>query len=755
MRNDLLEFSVLKEYIKPFVSSEIGLSALSGLSPSDSWEDARYLLALLQEMIELMNSGNSPAIAAIADIRPLLSIREGAALEGQDLIKISGALIDMARLKKVLTDSGGLLLEAVATMEPMNHVSGRIDAMLLPTGEISDEAYPHLRDLRSRYRTIRSSILEKLEQILERLKTKSVLMEELITKRNDRYVIPVRHDYHVHMKGIIHDYSRTNRTAYVEPLSLVNDNNTLNQIKSQITEEEHKVLKELTSLVHDNASTIRENLCVYGGLDLVSANARWAITIGGSIPRIEGEEIRLHGARHPILLERLGRASTVALDIRIPKGKDCLIITGPNAGGKTVALKTLGLLILMAKSGLAIPAGADSVITPMGSIRVEMDTNQDITHDLSSFTAHALSLKNIYEQTCPGDLVLLDEPGSGTDHDQGGALAVACIDALRIKGATVVVTSHSDLVKLYGITSDGVEHAATAFDETGLKPLYALQYGVVGQSRAFEILEAIEFPHDLIVEARGIAGRTGNSPLAKAIADISKASALKQEAEQDLKEAKRMKARAELELRTTQKEKMESALKYKRLLEQIEQLSKRPVTREAIRSVKQMPEAAQLAQVLTEIAPAQTLNIRKGCTVRLKGTEQEGDVMEVGRHAAEVAFGTKRLQVGLDQLEVIWQPEENRAGKETVSRLKAPPPVLPIKVVGMRVDEAIPLVERAIDRAMLTGQDSLEIIHGAGTGRLKKAIREYLNELPCVRTMHDAPMVEGGGNKTIVLLGGK
>ena len=407
-----------------------------------------------------------------------------------------------------------------------------------------------------------------------------------------------------------------------------------------------------------------------------------------------------------------------------------------------MALKTLGLLILMAKSGLAIPAGADSVITPMGSIRVEMDTNQDITHDLSSFTAHALSLKNIYEQTCPGDLVLLDEPGSGTDHDQGGALAVACIDALRIKGATVVVTSHSDLVKLYGITSDGVEHAATAFDDAGLKPLYALQYGVVGQSRAFEILEAIEFPHDLIVEARGIAGRTGNSPLAKAIQDISKASALKQEAEQDLKEAKRMKARAEQELRTTQKEKMESALKYKRLLEQIEQLSRRPVTREAIHSVKQMPEAVELAKVLTEIAPAQTLNIRKGCTVRLKGTEQEGEVMEVGRHAAEVAFGTKRL-------------EENRARRETVSRLKAPPPVLPIKVVGMRVDEAIPLVERAIDRAMLTGQDSLEIIHGAGTGRLKKAIREYLNELPCVRNMHDAPMVEGGGNKTIVVLGGK
>ena len=490
-------------------------------------------------------------------------------------------------------------------------------------------------------------------------------------------------------------------------------------------------------------------------LDLLSASARWAIHLGGTIPRIEGEEIRLRGARHPILLERLGKASTVALDIRIPKGKDCLIITGPNAGGKTVALKTLGLLILMAKSGLAIPAGADSIIAPLGSIWVEMDTNQDITHDLSSFTAHALSLKNIYEQSNPGDLVLLDEPGSGTDHDQGGALAVACIDALRRKGIKVVVTSHSDLVKLYGITSDGVEHAATAFDDTGLKPLYALQYGVVGQSRAFEILEAIAFPHDLIVEARDIAGRTGNSPLAMAIQDISKASALKQEAQSALQEAQRMKARAGEELHAREKERMESALRYKRLLERLEQLSRRQVTQETVRQVKEMPEVVELAQVLTEMEPARELNIRKGCTVRLRGTEQEGEVAEVGQDTAEVVFGTKRAQVGMDQLEVVCQPEEGRLRKETVSHMKTPSQVLPIKVVGMRVDEAIPLVERAIDRAMLTGQDELEIIHGAGTGRLKKAIRGYLKDLPCVRTLHDAPMAEGGGNKTIVLLGVK
>ena len=753
MVHDLLEYSALKEYIKPLVASDVGLSALSDMAPADSWDEARSRLDLLGEMMELMASSTPPTIAAIPDIRPLLSVREGAVLEGQDLVRVADALSSMARLRKELQRRGGLLADAASPMETLDHVSAQINALLLPTGEISDDAYPLLRDLRNRYRAIRSSILEKLEGVLERLKPKSVLMEELITKRNDRYVIPVRHDYHVHMKGITHDYSRTNRTVYVEPMAVVDENNTLNQIKAQILEEEHKVLRDLTSLVHGHTGEIRMNLSVYGRLDLLAACSRWSVRAGAAIPRIGGDEMNLMGARHPILLERLGMAATVPLDIRIPRGRDCLIITGPNAGGKTVALKTLGLLILMAKSGLAIPARADSAIAPVGNVWVEMDTNQDITHDLSSFTAHALSLKGIYEHACGGDLVLLDEPGTGTDHEQGGALAVSCIHALRNKGATVVVTSHSDLVKLYGITSEGVENAATAFDDSGLKPLYALQYGVVGQSRAFEILEAIEFPRDLIAEARGIVNREVNSPLARAIEDISRASAMRQDAARELAEAASLREKAASELQAQKKERMESALRYKRFLDQLEVLSRRQVTPEKVRAVRQTPETAEMIKVLADAEPASSLNIEKGCTVRLKGSDQEGIVAEAGQDYAEIVFGTKRLRVALDQVYTVAGPDEKGAKRETVSRMRTPPPILPIKVVGMRVDEALPMVERAMDRAMLTGQDQLEIIHGAGTGRLKKAIREYLKDLPFVKGLSDAPMAEGGGNKTIVTLG--
>jgi DNA mismatch repair protein MutS2 len=753
MGYDLLEFSALKEYIQPFVASDMGRSALSELAPCEYWDEAKHRLSMLREMITLITEGKPLALAPIADIRPLLFIREGAVIEGQDIIKVADALADIAKLRADLIGSDGLLADTASRIEPLTDLTGEIHFMLLPTGEISDKANPLLKELRSSYRSTRVRVLEKLEGILEKLRSKSVLMEEIITKRNDRYVIPVRHDYHLHMKGITHDYSRTNRTVYVEPLDVVGENNTLNQIKAQILEEEHKVLRELTSFIHRYVSEIRENLVLYAGLDLLAACAKWGIHLNASIPKISGDRIFLREARHPILLERLGRSATVPLDIRIPPGKDCLVITGPNAGGKTVALKTLGLLTLMAKSGLAIPAHPDSVLSPVGSIRVEMDTGQDIKHDLSSFTAHALCLKDIYESVSPGDLVLLDEPGTGTDHDQGGALAVASIDALRKKGAKVVVTSHSDLVKLYAISSEGVENAATAFDDTGLRPLYALQYGVVGQSRAFEILESIHFPSSLIAEARGIAGQSGNSALAQAIEDISRASIMRQQAAKDLEDARRFKEQTEEALRTMEKEKMNSALKYRRLLEQMEQIAKRPITRKVVQEVREMPGAFELDKLLEEKVPAQALNVRKGSRVKFKVTGQEGEVAAVSQDLAEVVFGTKRLQVGLDQLEAISPDEESGMKSSSVRIMRQPAPVLPIKVVGLRVDEALPVVERALDRAMLTGQERLEIIHGAGTGRLKKAIRDYLKELPCVRSLSDSPMEEGGGNKTIVVLG--
>lgn len=751
MGEDLLEFSALKSYIQSFVASDMGSSAMATLRPFDTWEEVQQRWALLREMIFLEMSGQDSGFSAVPDIRELLDIHEGAMLEGKDIVMVAGVIADTARVKQNVEKGGDALSLLTAGIEPLEHLSSEIASTLLPSGEISDAASPILRNLRRQARTLRTAILEKLGHIMDGLKKRSVVMEELVTIRNERYVIPLRHDYGSHIKGITHDYSRTNKTAYVEPLAVVDENNTLNQIRSDIREEESGILRDLTSLILENARAIRENLEIYGVLDLIHASACWSIKHDAVIPALSNEGIDLEGARHPVLLERLGRKRTVPLDIRIPRGKDCLIISGPNAGGKTVALKTLGLLMLMAKSGLAIPAKENSTVYPVGSVWVEMDTNQDIQHDLSSFTAHALSLKNIYQGVAEGDLVLLDEPGTGTEPQQGASIAVSCIDAFRKKGARVVVTSHSDLIKLYGLSSEGVENAATAFDDTGLKPLFSLQYGVIGQSRAFDILKSIDFPPEIIREAQGIASREGSSALARAMEDISSTSSLKQQASHEAEQAAFLRQQAEEAFQEAQREKVSASLRYKRLIEQAEELARRPQPREKIERVRATEEAGELEAVLQDVEPARVLEVQPGSSVILKGAGTRGRVVDVFRDQAEVLMGDKRLKVRLDQIQAA-EDEEGRKQTRVQVRSQVPSEyVFPIKVVGLRVEQALPLIEKAVDQALLSGQRRIEIIHGAGTGRLKTAIREFLKGLDVVKSFSDSPMDEGGGNKTIVM----
>ena len=553
-----------------------------------------------------------------------------------------------------------------------------------------------------------------------------------------------------HIKGITHDFSRTNKTAFVEPLAVVEENNTLNQVRSDIKEEENKILRDLTAQILAEGANIRNNLNVYGLLDLIHACASWAVKHQAVIPSLSQDGIDLKGARHPILLERLGKR-TVPLDITMPAGKDCLIISGPNAGGKTVALKTLGLLMIMAKSGLAIPAKEESVIFPVSSVLVEMDTGQDIQHGLSSFTAHAMTLKHIYEHAGPGDLVLLDEPGTGTEPQQGAAIAVSCIDAYRKKGARVVVTSHADLIKLYGLSSEGVENAATAFDDTGLKPLFSLQYGVIGQSRAFDILKSVGFPAEIIHEAKTITTGDGGSALARAMEDISQASSMKLKAEEELDRARELKLQAEEKVRDAEREKINLSLRYKRLMDRVEILASKPQRKEKIEEVRASVEAQELDEIRRESEPAQVLAMRKGASVVLKGTNTTGQVVELSHDHAEVLMGQKRLKVSLDQIEAIGEEEDPKPMRVDMRVRAISEYVLPINVVGMRVDEALPVIEKAVDQALLSGQKSVEIIHGAGTGRLKNAIREYLKGLEAVKGYSDSTVREGGGNKTIVM----
>lgn len=748
MRDDLLEFSVFKEHVAPLLVSELGRLALHDLGPLPGWEAIRERWRLLGEVMELMQRGEMPTVPAVPDVRVLLRLREGAVIEGPDLLAVADAVYSLSRLKQSL-EHAGVLTPLALKMSDLGYLASEIESSLLPTGEVSERANPLLRDLRARQRSVRARILERMEDLLQ--EHAPCVMEDLITTRNDRYVLPMRHDFGTRLQGITHDYSRSRQTVYVEPMELVDENNLINRLRADIREEEFRIFRELSELVFQEAPTIARDLEVYATIDLIHAGALWARKYHAVIPRVAEGGFTLKNARHPVLLERLGREHTVPVDLLLPDDRRCLIISGPNAGGKTVALKTLGLLLTMARCGLAIPAD-EAIIPAVGNILVEMDTSQDIEHDLSSFTAHAMKMKEICAAARPGDLVLLDEPGTGTDHDQGGAFAVACIDALMKRGSFVVATSHSDLVKLYAMSHEQhVQTAATAYDEDGLRPLYSLVYGSIGGSRAFEILDTIEFPREIVDEARGIVERDGNVELVRAMEDLSRAHRLKLEAEREHAEALRLREAALREAEECRRERTEAALDYRRLMSRLERSVRRPQTPEKLRKLREAPEARKLEQALTE-QPAALVEVQPGSVVRLRGGGMEGEVKSVSGDTVEVVLGGKRLQVGRDQLEAGTPREKKRRPQNASRHVGAGPSVLPVVVVGMRVDDAMPVVERAVDRAMLSGQETLEIVHGAGSGRLRAAVREYLRRAGGIKRFEDGEPGAGGDTKTIIYL---
>lgn len=762
MKKDAIEFTIVKEYIRPFLTSPCGLYALDVLGPFDSWEETQRRWRLLKEMMCLIQQEAPLHFEHIPDIVPLLKIasKKGTVLEGQDLIMLSSALKNIASLGHDLSLTQKELATLVKDITPFTSLTKEIDSSLEETGEISDNANPVLKDLRLRFRSTRASILERLETILKGLKPHSIVMEDIITTRNDRFVIPLSHDYGSYIKGITHDYSRTRHTVYVEPLEVIERNNSLSQLKVLIRDEELKVLKHLTSLIWGSIEQIHTNLNTYGRLDLIHACALWALETNSTIPNLISKGISLKKARHPILSACLGPKGVVPVDISVPPDKDCLVISGPNAGGKTVALKTLGLLITMAKSGLAIPAHSSSQIPPIGRIWVEMDNNQDIRRDLSSFSAHAIALKHIYEHVSPGDLVLLDEPGASTDPDQGGAIAVACIDAFRKKGAYVIATSHLGLVKMHGISHKGAITATTTFDDKNIKPLYKLEYGTIGQSKAFEIMESIDFPKGLIDEAKSIASGKTDTALAKALADISHTSLMRKQASYEVEKSKELRKKAEETLLEIERLKLQSALKYKRFWDEIGRLPKGLQTkddRDDLKGIIASPEALELEDVLKEIEPLakRVLNLKTGAEVRVTGTDTKGIISSISGNMAELICGNKKIKIGIDQIEVLSGDTLKTSSANTYQNNTCNIPksmVLPVVVVGLHVDEALSVIEKAIDNAIISGQDKLEIIHGSGTGRLKNAIRDYLKDLSYVRGLKDATITEGGGNKTIVSL---
>jgi DNA mismatch repair protein MutS2 len=650
-----------------------------------------------------------------------------------------------------------------------------IKRAISPNGAINDSASPELKRLRHQ----KSRLRRELQKVLENIKRSKGLTSDgddsLVSIRDGRYVIPLRTDLKSRVDGIIHDYSQTQATCFIEPMEVIQDNNRLAEWAHLEKEEELRILRSLSAMVRDSAEDLDGAQTVLGKLDGLCARAELSRAMEAVRPVLrQGGDVDLRQARNPILVALASeKESPVPSDVVLDRNQNVMIISGPNRGGKTVTLKTLGLLSLMAQAGLHIPAAEGSSLPVFKNIMAEIGDDQDIQAGLSTFSAHIDHLKHMMEHADEKSLVIIDEPGMGTDPDEGAALAMAVLDELSQKGAFVAVSTHLNRLKTYGLLHEKAKNARMEFDGFTNRPTFSLQYGAPGTSYAFEIANEAGVGPNILEQAKGYLDRD-EVQLNRL---INKLNRLKQETALEKLEAEQVKDKYR-----AARERLFQALKKldtdRRILLEEKRSEADTLIRGArdefkqlINTFKKTGESSQ-AQIKQHfdgiskdlenrlsVAGEQDKSIdlsgyEIGQQVRLKEFDQVGTVLslDMANAKATILAGNVRLSARLQDLELISEPEKSVEDE--------PPRHIPypisgahpreINLIGYRVADALPLIDRMIDRAMVEGELSLRIIHGYGTGKLKQAIREHLKGFSCVKRISGADSQSGGEAITIV-----
>jgi DNA mismatch repair protein MutS2 len=779
----ILEFGKIRDLLAGVTVTAPGAELARALHPLPGREAVAQALAQTAEMCRLLEDRGRPPLGGSADLRPLLRELdlEGAFLAPEDLLAVLFSLDATADCRRYFSAEqvAPRLFELSRGLQVPSGLRDALRSSIGERGEILDGASFALGDLRRQIRTARERLRRTLENMLNDERYAGVFQEHLITERGGRYVLPVKVEHKGRVKGFVHDESSSGQTLYVEPASTLADNNHLQSLLREEKREEERILRRLSDGVRLEHDLLLANQELLALLDLRAAVARFSQRTDAVVPTLSTEaEISLRQARHPLLLMTAHGSDrdepAVPIDLLLGAGADSLIISGPNTGGKTVALKTLGLLCLMVRCGLPVPCHPDSRIYLFEPVFADIGDEQSIERNLSTFSGHLARLRFILEQAGDRSLVLLDELGTGTDPAEGGALAMAVLDDLRRKGAKTVATTHLNLVKGYAVLNEGVENAAVEFDRTTLRPTYRLHYGVPGASNAFTIARTLGFPDEVLNRAEQYLGG-GEREGMEVLEELNRRS---RHLEHDLEEARRLKDRARQEREKRKRlldeieERRQAILdkaarrgedvvrraeaRVRKLLKEAESLPGSPadaarVTRE-VRQVREDVARSAAPAVPRGRAPRQ---VRIGELVRIPALGAEAEVARVNGEQVELLLHGKKMRLSLSELEA-YQPSRFAHRQKGVagvrSRVQRETVQPRLKLVGERVDEALPRLERFIDDAVLQGLREIEVIHGAGEGILRRAMREYLAACRVVQAFHDADLAQGGDKVTVVQL---
>jgi DNA mismatch repair protein MutS2 len=786
---EALEYQALIELAARHVQTVPGQVRMRNLYPFTSREETIDALQITGECVTYLNTRGRFGFSGIEDPVPIVAgLRiEGTCLEPRQILALERLLLAAKEFKQSVkaAEATGLFprLSLIASGIPdLKDLLSAIHGKILPGGEIDDNASSELRAIRRDLMERRNRIHRTLESIL-RSQTRAV-QEEIVTFRGGRFVIPIRTDSRNLVPGVVHGLSSSGQTTFVEPMTVIDQNNDLVRLQEQEEIEVSRILLSITGLMRENLESIQTTLNIITEMDVAQAKAVFSIEFECSPPQIsEGNWIYLHDARH-VLLEhslRVCGEKSVPISLELDENHHVLIISGPNAGGKTVILKTLGLMSLMAQSGFQVPA-REATLPVFRQLFADIGDQQSIAANLSTFTAHMRNIAEMARQAQPSALILLDEVGTGTDPDEGEALAVAIIEFFRRIGAVTVASTHYPGLKMWASKTPGVRNASVEFDERTLRPTYRLILGIAGSSSGLEIAGRMHVPDSILAKAKTLVDPSSErareylrqlketldeqanlrSSLEEERAAVAeKYSRLEKDFEKK-EEARRAEFKAALD-RIVGEFKSESGQAIHKIKDRIEaaRIKKAADSRAAElnrKSVKLYQNSGLMSgckgssDALSKDKNAASAEIREGDKVRIQSLDREGIVETIREGVYTVMIGPLRFRADRADLErsrhsphspppVFQESEIPEKSEEAVSELK---------VIGLRADEAVDRVDKFLDRAFLAGAESIRIIHGHGKGILRNAIAKFLLGHPQVEGFSQAPPEKGGGGATIV-----
>ena len=781
-----LEFNKILEKLSHFAVTDIAKDKALNLVVSDNIKKVNLMQEETAQACNLVTKKGNPPIYCTVDVRPSLkrAERQGT-LSLKELYAIA-KLLKTARALKTYPDDivSDALDEHFEALYADKRLEMRIFDIVIDDETIADNASPELSDIRRKIKNTNSKVKDILHSMITSQAYSKCLQEQIVTMRGDRYVIPVKSEYRGEIKGILHDTSATGATLFIEPVQVVDANNEIRELMNKEKEEIERILSELTNEVAQVSKLVQMTFDILTELDLIFAKAKFSLKTDAYRPVLSSEGyIDLQKARHPLL----DPATVVPTDIRLGKDFDTLVITGPNTGGKTVVLKTLGLLTLMAQSGLHIPAKEGSVISVFENVFADIGDEQSIEQSLSTFSAHMVNIVKILGEVNERSLCLFDELGAGTDPIEGASLAVSILERVRSVGAKSAATTHYSELKMYALSTDGVENASCEFDVDTLRPTYKLLIGIPGKSNAFAISKKLGLDEDIIDYAKNhIAAE--NVKFEDILSELEKTRVEMQAEKDKAKKYKKDTEKLRADTANTNKllrDKTDKIIERARmeakqilddarseadeLIKQIREIQKqadfKDAANAAIKARQKLNEKAKknsekLADSMfkTDVAYKPPKTVKPGDDVEIVKMGQKGVVVTSPDDKGDimVKVGIMKIKSNLSDIRLVSAPKATstaktrRNGSMDISKTMTLSSELDVR--GETVDTACMMIDKFLSDAILSSLTQVRIVHGKGTGMLRQGIHRYLKTLSYVKSYRLGVFGEGDSGVTVVEL---